>query len=262
MARKKSYQKGTVLEAKNKGGTVYRLRYRKRDPEGGWTEITETLRGCPSKKAARKELDNRLQKINASNGGLARRELRKFSEILISCWPNYLDTQNVKGSTRYTWDSITKKWIAPFFGDRMLEEIEPYDIGDFMGKLFSGGLSAKYRRNIYNILKLMLDVARENGLMRSSPIRPRIHRPKVTRTEKPSFTLEQAKAILWAVEPIYRAPLATLGMTGIREGELLGFQLQDFDFLNSRITIARSVWRGQVQTPKTEESKILRYLDA
>ena len=28
MARKNSYQKGTVLEAKNKGGTVYRLRYR------------------------------------------------------------------------------------------------------------------------------------------------------------------------------------------------------------------------------------------
>jgi integrase len=41
---------------------------------------------------------------------------------------------------------------------------------------------------------------------------------------------------------------------GIREGELLGLQWQDLDFISRRITIARSIWRGKVQTPKTDAS--------
>jgi integrase len=61
--------------------------------------------------------------------------------------------------------------------------------------------------------------------------------------------------MLEVADPTYRAPIATLAMTGIRAGELLGLQWRDPDFLSRRITIEHSVWRGQLQTTKTEASE-------
>ena len=42
------------------------------------------------------------------------------------------------------------------------------------------GLSRKYQRNIYSLVKVIFDVAVENRLLRESPIRPKLHRPKLT----------------------------------------------------------------------------------
>jgi integrase len=135
-----------------------------------------------------------------------------------------------------------------------LDEIEPSDIGDFMGNLASKGLAPKTKKNIYQLLDLMLSLARENGFMKFNPIRPRIHRPKVVRKEKQTFSTEQVRAIYTLAAPIYRAPIATLLMTGIRAGELLGLQWKDIDFLNKRITIDGSVWRGKLKSTKTGSS--------
>ena len=176
MARRKSYQQGTVIEVKGKRLTVFRLRYRRRKPEGGWAEFTETLRDCANKKAARKILDDRLQAINGSNGGTAQR-LKTMSDFLKSVWPNYLTTQRVKDSTRASWKTMTQKWIIPFFGKRVLDEIEPEDVGDFISYLDSKGLGPKYQVNIYSVLRLLFDVAQLNGYMKSNPVHPKIHRP-------------------------------------------------------------------------------------
>jgi integrase len=100
----------------------------------------------------------------------------------------------------------------------------------------------------------MLDVARQDDFMRASPIRPKIHRPKSDRKEKSSFSVDQAKSILAAVDPFYRAALITLALTGIRAGELLGLRWFNIDFLRRRITITDSLWRGKLQTTKTEAS--------
>ena len=255
MARKtKSYQKGSVIEARNKGGTVFRLRYRKRHLEGGWIEITETLHECPNKKTAQKELAKRLEPINASNGGSVQRVEKRFSDLFTALWPNYLDKEQVKPSTRASYHSAVDKWISPFFGRVLLEDIDAFMVGDFMAKLGSARLSAKYRKNIYNLLKQLFEIAVEYDLMAASPIRPKVHRPKVDREEKSVFSVDQAKAILEAADPIYRAPMLTLAMTGIRAGELLALTWKNIDFLSKRITVTQSLWRGQLQSTKTEAS--------
>jgi Phage integrase, N-terminal SAM-like domain len=157
MARKtNSYQKGSVIEVKNRSGTVFRLRYRKRNLEGGWIEITETLRECPNRKTAPKELAKRLEPINASNGGSVQKVEKRFSDLFTSLWPNYLDKEQVKPSTRASYQSAVDKWINPFFGRVLLEGIDAFMVGDFMAKLGSARLSAKYRKNIYNLLRLLL----------------------------------------------------------------------------------------------------------
>ena len=42
--------------------------------------------------------------------------------------------------------------------------------------------------------------------------------------------------------------------TGLRAGELAGLRKTDVDFTKRRISVEQSIWRGAVQTPKTESS--------
>lgn len=253
-ARRQSYQRGCVVERQYDYGKVFMLRFRARKPDGGWMQKTETLRDCPNKKQALKRLEERLKEINSSNGGSVERSEKQFSDLLASLWPAYLDNNGIKASTRGPYESTIQKWIKPFFGEMLLDEIGPAEVAGFMAKLNDGGLAPKYRKNIYNLVKLLFEIAVEYDLMAASPIRPKVHRPKVGREEKSVFSVEQARAILEASDPPYRAPIATLAMTGIRAGELLGLQWKDIDFLNKWITVARSVWRGEIQTTKTEAS--------
>ena len=124
MARRKTFQQGTVVERKYAHGTAFILRYRIRKPNGGWQEKSETLADCSSKKAALKVLSTRLHSINEKNGRTGSNQTeRKFGDLLGSKWSQYLDNQSVKPSTRYAYDSILKKWIKPFFGELLFEDI-------------------------------------------------------------------------------------------------------------------------------------------
>jgi len=255
MARRMTFQQGIVVERKYAHGTAFILRYRIRKPNGGWQEKGETLADCSSKKAALKVLSARLQNINEKNGRTASNQTeRKFGDLLGSKWSQYLDNQSVKPSTRYAYDSILKKWIKPFFGELLFEDIDADTIGRFMAHLAQKKLSAKYRRNVYNLLKVLFEIAVEYDLMPASPIRPRVHRPETERRRLRVFTLEQMLAIIEHSDPLYRAALETLALTGLRAGELLALRWKDCDFKNCRFTISNTVWRGNLQTTKTEAS--------
>src|SRR5262245_3909464 len=115
-ARSTTFQQGTVVERKYTYGTAFILRYRIRKPNGGWQGKRETLPDCSSKKAALQVLSTRLQSINKKNGRADSNQTeRKFGDILGSKWSRYLDKQNVKPSSRYSYASVLKKWIKPFF---------------------------------------------------------------------------------------------------------------------------------------------------
>jgi integrase len=62
-------------------------------------------------------------------------------------------------------------------------------------------------------------------------------------------------------------PLATIcflaAATGMREGELFGLKVSDLDFNRKLIHVRRWVWRGKVQSTKSESSvRVLHMPDA
>ena len=116
-------------------------------------------------------------------------------------------------------------------------------------------MARKYRRNIYSLLKILFDVAVENELLGGTPIRPKLHRPKLTSDEKPVLSADQARALLQAVDSPWHAPVWTLALTGLRSGELLGLRWQNIDFLRKRIRVTHSLWRGRLVRPKTQASQ-------
>ena len=256
MARRKtrSYQQGSIVRRERQSGSVFIGRYRDRDLSGAWREKTVTLRDCPTMKAARKKLDKILKPINEEDGFSGDKPDVLFAELLESYWPNYLDSREVKPSTRSAYASLVRKWIEPFFGSMSLTDVTPRHISDFVAMLARKDLTPKYRLNIYGMVKLMLEIAVEHDLIEASPVRPKVHRPKVLRSEKHTMTPETAVAIIRHADPAYRAAISTLALTGFCAGEVLGLQWQDVDFENGWIWVRRTVWGGDVQTPKTESS--------
>jgi hypothetical protein len=90
MARRKTFQQGTVVERKYEYGTPFILRYRIRKLDGGWQEKSKTLSNCSSKKAALKILSTRLQNINEKNGRTGSNQAeRTFGDLLGSKWSEY-----------------------------------------------------------------------------------------------------------------------------------------------------------------------------
>jgi len=173
-----SFQKGNILERRRQdGSTAFQVRYRVRSPEGlgKWDWQTETLpRSVTTKKQAERELANRLRPINEVAGGA-------FSA---SYWPLYVVNQNMRPSTLDAYTSMIDKWIMPFFEDLKLAEITSAHVSKFLGHLNQSGLASKYRRNIYNLLSEVFEVVLANGLILSSPVWPKIHRPRSRRNKR------------------------------------------------------------------------------
>jgi integrase len=72
---------------------------------------------------------------------------------------------------------------------------------------------------------------------------------------KPSLTASEVEQILARAKGRYRVLFALLAGTGLRIGEALGLKIGDplsGDF--STIRVRQSVWRGSVQTPKTDNA--------
>src|SRR4029077_8049646 len=53
----------------------------------------------------------------------------------------------------------------------------------------------------------------------------------------------------------WRTMYAIAAMTGLRCGEVLGLSIDDLDFERKEIRVRRSVWRGEMQTPKSAASE-------
>ena len=171
MARRKSYQAGSIRQVEYIYGKAFVGRYRERRSEGGWRYKTITLRDCKTKKAAQRKLDDILYELNKSNGDVFGGYVL-FAHVLDRLWPNYLDTNSIKLSTRHSYDVMVSKWIGPYFEAMLLEDVTPTKVGDFMAMLNAEDLSPQYRLNIYSLLRVLFDLAVEYDLIERSQPHP------------------------------------------------------------------------------------------
>ena len=249
-----SFQKGNILERRRRDGTMaFQLRYRVRalGGVGQWEWKTETLpRSVTTKKQAERELATRLRPINDASGsgvGPSSNSIR-FSELIESYWPLYVSNQNMRPGTLDAYAAMMSKWILPFFQDLSLGDITSAHVSKFLGKLDQSGLASKYRRNIYNLVNEIFEVALANGLILSNPVRSKIHRPAVLQDqEKGALSSDQCWALVAAVrEKRDKAILWTFMLTGMRQGEVLGLRRMDVDLESKKITATHVLYRGRL----------------
>src|SRR5262245_22093347 len=204
MARKrKSYQRGSVRLHNGK----WTLRYRE---EGTIKRVM--LGEFKSEKQARREADRIMATVNVTNGKPLQMTFKQFVE---GRWQAYTLKKNYQPSTLDLYGSLNRIHLLTFFEDKLLTEIAPTDVSDFLDRL-QPKVSTNTLQAIYSLLRLMFDLAFQLDLIEASPVRPKLHRPETARVDKPTLTADQINQIVDKLPRSERLLAVLISITGLR----------------------------------------------
>jgi|SRR5579859_607974 len=158
----------------------------------------------------------------------------------------------------YTW--LVKNHIEPPLGSVRLTRLTPQRVQAFYAEKLKAGLSPTTVNHIHNVLHRCLEQAVRWGLVPRN-VTDLVDAPQFKRKAPTVWTVEQARVFLEAARSHRLYALYVLAIyTGMRQGELLGLQLDDVDWATGTINVQHSLQtlRSKAQllsTPKTEKSR-------
>ena len=204
-----------------------------------------TQKDIPTEKLARRKFEPIIANIN-SNGHqpktvmTLREFLKKWEPISLS---NYKPgtARNFKTAFNY---------FLPVFGDRQLSNIQLEDLQRFVASLKA---SPAYIRVLIVCFRAVWKCAQDWGYVSHNPF-VGLRLPRIPRTNRYAFTVNEVNRILENSAEPYKTMYWLLAQTGLRIGEVLGLKWEDVDLEKCVIQVKNSVWRGKLQTPKTDAS--------
>lgn len=154
-------------------------------------------------------------------------------------------------------DRTMKNLILPIIGKIRLQNIDRTVIKNFRNDLFNKQYSGATINHVLSIIKLVLEAAEEQSLIRGIP---RIDRAANNTKHKGILTVDEVRKLFDAEWQDFRAYAASLlaASTGLRLGEVLGLVLSDYHLKDKYIHCRRS-WdhtlRKLNQTTKTGRAR-------
>ncbi len=137
--------------------------------------------------------------------------------------------------------------LVPALGSLRLGEVGSGEIERYKAAKLRDGLSPKTINNHLIVLRRMLAVAEEWGLVDRVP---RVRWLKVPDSDFDFLTFEESRALVAASEAEWRTMIIVAAKAGLRQGELLALRWRDVDLAAGKIVVRHSVWSGIVGTTK------------
>jgi integrase len=138
-----------------------------------------------------------------------------------------LEASDRAESTKVLYSGLAKRHIVPALGDKPLAKLRKTDVDGLLVKLKKAGLSESTRRQIYVVLRAVLDDAKLDELLASNAA-AKVKRPTVTAQEARYLTVDEVTSLLAAAEGLrYAIVLKLLAVTGARKGEALAWRWSD-----------------------------------
>ena len=168
----------------------------------------------------------------------------------------YVDN-NCKFSTASGYRQVCKKHLYPALGSRTLDQVTRKDVKDLVATWNSQGLKKRTILNILTPLREMFNHAIDDGTVTANPVSKVgmiVKGCKASSAHIEPLTAIEVKALLATTKERYSFlyPLFLCAVrTGMREGELIGLQWEDIDFLGSFIEVRHNVVRRQETSTKT-----------
>lgn len=256
MARRKSYQKGTVFKRGKKGSMVWVGRWWENGISENGTpcrvrrsKVLGTIAEIRTRRQAQLQLDRHL---NANNLGRKRAEARmKFKDFAEERWmKDVLPT--FKLSTRSQYSYFMRKYLVSYFGEQPLEEIRPEEVQRFFAQC--NGLAPKTVRSMATALSSSFRTAVNWGFVEVNPVRGIMLPPKRTIRPRRALTPKEVQDLLAQLAEPCRTIVILILMTGMRIGEVLAMRWGKIDWKNRTILVDEGVYDGEISTPKTESA--------
>jgi integrase len=143
---------------------------------------------------------------------------------------SWLRGQSSDGASRQTLRSRIESQLNPFFGRRAVSSIGPALIREWLGSMTDNGLDTGYQALLFDTLSSIMNAAVDDKRIRSNPCRVRsVRRPKRAPRRVVPWTDARMRSIQLAIgERAHLAVVLAAGL-GLRQGEVLGFSVDDVD---------------------------------
>ncbi len=171
-----------------------------------------------------------------------------------------LEASPRKESTKALYRTLAHKHLSPApLGTTPLDKLRKTHIDGLIVTLRKRELSDSTVRQVYTVLRAILEDARLDGLIARNPA-VLVKRPGVRRREAKHLTAADVAALLKAAEGLrYRPVLALIAATGLRRGEALALRWEHVNMKDGTLRVAATLSRVGaalvISEPKSPRSR-------
>lgn len=187
----------------------------------------------------------------------ARVRLGEFTERWIA---TTLAASDRKDTTKQVYAGLARTHVVGgAIGSKTLDRVKPTDVEGMVLALRAAGKSDATVRQVYTVLRAVLDAAVRDGLLGANPAEA-VKRPGVARKEAKHLGGEDLRRLLDEGDKgRYGRLLRLLALTGLRRGEALALRWQDVDLDRGTLRVAGTLSRVNgsltITEPKTDRSR-------
>jgi integrase len=207
------------------------------------------LRAEMTKGKAEQALRELLRPING--GDRAPEQTMTFG-LFAAKWETEI-LSHYRESTKVFYKSTLDRWILPHFEEWKLAEIKTPDVQTFLNKF--AGYSKSVLKHVRATLSIMMATAVDWQYLLRNPVAG-VKLPAGKAVKRATvLTLDQLALVIANLREPYRTMAVIASVTGMRESEVLALKWDDFDTEAQTVRVRRSLYRGELNDPKTEESE-------
>ncbi len=162
--------------------------------------------------------------------------------ITVAAWSSaWLATKvNAAPKTLSGYESLLRSRIVPQLGAMRLNKVSPAVVDGWVGSMVEADLSPSRIRQAHQLLGAMMRLAVRRSLVSSNPC-DGTELPAAVIREQRFLTAAELQAVAQAMPKRLEPTVWTLGLAGLRFGEMAALQRADIDILRKRINVGHSV---------------------
>jgi integrase len=234
---------------------------RKKNPwEFRWTEEGKHYsRSFPTRKEAEQFEHDRKSLLKNGSGFRTKDE-----EITLDDYAEKYLSRKKKPSTVLRNQDIYKRHIQPTLGAVPIRQIRHSDVQKIADAWDDMGLSSRTILRHLAVLSAIFSLAYIDGVINRIPTE-KIERPKEMEPHRYAMTVEEVQKLRSSIHPNYEAFIYTLVETGMRIGEAINLNIEDFDWKNRTLSISGAKTQAGnriVQISPTTQSLISAHIQA
>lgn len=167
-------------------------------------------------------------------------------------WLEVYKKPNVDRNTYHlTYEQNVNNHLIPYFGKADIQDIKPVDVQKFFD--INSQFSESVLKKLHMCLNGIFETAIENDVCRKNPVRHIKVKSERKKNIKHVYSDKQIETVKSAAK--LRMPEVYVALcTGVRRGELIGLQWDDFNMKEKTISVKRSI--ADIQGHSDEKIKI------